>query len=416
MPVKIACPKCSKKYTLPDSAVGKAVKCKACETTFRTRMPGGGAPASPQPAKPAQPTAPQQRAVQPIPVQPKPVQQQPRPAQPVSPNLDEFGIDDGFQQQADIFGSPPQGGTGLDNFADQDTFGEAVEPIVLSHGSAPAESDNPFQSVMSNSAMRGGGARKKPGRKQVKGKSKKHSAYGVVRAGMMCVFWSGVTVMVASALIIVMSILTQVVVASTSTMPQALAIIFGILTFLLLGLFIISGLVAIVGHVMCMFAPEPDERFNAIAVGVLLLLSVIGSIVTALIAGVVISSVGRGPTGISQSGILTAGIGYLIGIIICGIMSITATFLLINFYRRVGQNIGSDQLVKASNQAMFAMIGGFIVPVILFGLLLLLGMSGLGPEVVGVIALILNLLNFVFSLVIAGMMLMMIWTGIKSLG
>ena len=40
MPVKIACPKCSKKYTLPDSALGKAVKCKACETTFRTKAPG----------------------------------------------------------------------------------------------------------------------------------------------------------------------------------------------------------------------------------------------------------------------------------------------------------------------------------------------------------------------------------------
>ena len=50
MPVKIACPKCSKNYTLPDSALGKAVKCKACGTAFRTRKPDAAA----QPAQPSQ--------------------------------------------------------------------------------------------------------------------------------------------------------------------------------------------------------------------------------------------------------------------------------------------------------------------------------------------------------------------------
>lgn len=43
MPVAVACPKCKKKYSLPDKMLGKVVKCSKCEAKFKT--PAGNAPA-----------------------------------------------------------------------------------------------------------------------------------------------------------------------------------------------------------------------------------------------------------------------------------------------------------------------------------------------------------------------------------
>ena len=38
MPVAIACPKCKTKYKLPDSAMGKQLKCKSCGAVFKTKV------------------------------------------------------------------------------------------------------------------------------------------------------------------------------------------------------------------------------------------------------------------------------------------------------------------------------------------------------------------------------------------
>ncbi|MEM9941209.1 MAG: zinc-ribbon domain-containing protein [Planctomycetota bacterium] len=42
MAVKIACPKCNAQYQLPQSALGKAVKCKSCGAVFKTKAPATG--------------------------------------------------------------------------------------------------------------------------------------------------------------------------------------------------------------------------------------------------------------------------------------------------------------------------------------------------------------------------------------
>jgi hypothetical protein len=134
MPVQIACPKCSKQYKLPDSVLGKAVKCKQCGTAFRTKAPGAKPSASPAQAK--------------------------RPAAPAKQNLSEFGIDDDFQQQPDLFGAPlpsQQASAGLGNFAAEDPGfgGEAIS--TQRSPSKPANSggdENPYQSVLTNPALR----------------------------------------------------------------------------------------------------------------------------------------------------------------------------------------------------------------------------------------------------------------------
>ena len=57
MPAAVACPKCKKKYSLPDKMLGKVVKCSNCTTKFKTPAPRAGQPAkaatNPQAAKAA---------------------------------------------------------------------------------------------------------------------------------------------------------------------------------------------------------------------------------------------------------------------------------------------------------------------------------------------------------------------------
>src|SRR5690349_2564644 len=64
MPVTIPCPSCGAKLRIPDTAVGKKVKCSKCSTAFTAEPPDeeaepaaieAPAPAPPPPRKPAPP-------------------------------------------------------------------------------------------------------------------------------------------------------------------------------------------------------------------------------------------------------------------------------------------------------------------------------------------------------------------------
>ena len=405
MPVKIACPKCSKNYTLPDSALGKAVKCKACETTFRTRVPGA-TPANPGASKPAA------RPGQPTPQRPK----QQRSAQPASPNPNEFGLDGGFQKQADIFGSqPPAASAGLQNVSDKDPFGDAADPIVLGPaGASVAPPENPFQSVLTNSSMRGKSTRKKAGnKKRGKGGSADVSAYGVVRAGMMCLFGAGCAVVLSTFVILIMSVLGMATRggAPPNGEPGAITAVIGIVSLLLFGLNGISFLAMIVGQIMCMFAPNGNERFNAIGAGVLMFLAMVGGLVMTIVVGVAFG----GPGGPSQGAAISAGIGFLVVLLICGAMTLAGMFMFVNFYRRIGQNINSDALVKVSNQATIAICIPLVMPVLGFGLGMILGMSGADPNTIGYVMGAFQIFNALILLVVSAVLLRLIWTGISNL-
>ena len=411
MPVKIACPKCSKKYTLPDSALGKPVKCKACETTFRTKLPAGAA-ASPQPttARPSNPA--RQSPAQKRPAQPRPAPR--KPVQPAKPNPAEFGIDGGFQKQADIFGAPLQGGGGLENFAEQDPFGEA-DPIVVGKTKSTTSTANPFKSVMSNSSMRGKSARKKAGKKagkkkQSKGTPANVTGYGVVRLGMMCVFGAGAAILLSSFASFAMSVLVHLVGSySGGEPPQFLTVIFSIFSFAALGFTVFGSVVILIGHIMCMFAPQGNEKFNSIASGALAFFSAGGFVVMMLILGVSIANT-------TEAGVLAfARVGMLVVMMICGSLFIASTFLFINFYRRVGQNIKSDQLVKSSNIATIAAVGGLLLPPIAIGLIFLIKAIPMEPQVRVIIATTILAINALSSFGIGGLTLKMVWDGITSL-
>ena len=406
MPVKIACPKCSKKYTLPDSALGKAVKCQECGTAFRTKAPGA-APANPA-AAPAKPT--QQR-----PAQQRPAQQ--RPAQPANPNANEFGLEGGFQKQADIFGAPPQASGGLQNVTDKDPFGDAVDPIVLdSSGAASTPVENPFQSVMTNSSMRGSSARKKAQKKKRGKAGADVSAYGVTRAGMMCVFGAGAAMFFSSFVILIATVVMQVVggAAPPDGEPGALEAVFGIISLLCLGLFAISIVAMLVGQIMCMFAPQGNERFNSIGSGLLSFLAIIGSVVGTFVLGFAVLSM-AGPSGPTQGEAVSLGIGLIVMVLVCGGMFLASTFMFVNFYRKVGQNIKSNALVKVSNQAVIAICVSLALTIGLVAIQAILGAAGLDAETVASIMKIAAHFNSLFSLVVFAVMLRMVWTGILSL-
>lgn len=131
MPVQIACPKCSKRYSLPDSALGKSVQCKACGTSFRTKKPG------------TTPTT----AARTAPTQGSP-----------GDDLSQFGIEGGFQKEADLFNSPPppaQAMAGFGNFAEEDPGFD--DDTIVAQGKVEkrdAADKNPYQSIMNNPALR----------------------------------------------------------------------------------------------------------------------------------------------------------------------------------------------------------------------------------------------------------------------
>lgn len=131
MPVQIACPKCSKRYSLPDSAFGKAVQCKACGTTFRTKKPG----------------------------QPKPPVAAPSSGRPAAQDdLSQYGLDGGFKKEADIFSAPPpppQALAGFGNFAEEDPgFDDDAMASQVKVEQEESDDQNPYKSVLSNPALR----------------------------------------------------------------------------------------------------------------------------------------------------------------------------------------------------------------------------------------------------------------------
>jgi uncharacterized membrane protein YhaH (DUF805 family) len=96
MPATIACPKCQTKYKLPDSALGKPIKCKKCGAGFRTQPRQGQPQASAQQLAVKSKPQPSQQELS--------VRSKPQPSQK---ELAQFGIDGPLKRQADIFSAPP---------------------------------------------------------------------------------------------------------------------------------------------------------------------------------------------------------------------------------------------------------------------------------------------------------------------
>ena len=126
MPVPISCPSCNKRYNLPETMLGKSVRCKQCNTAF---VAGG--------AQPATPAAPVKNGLS---------QEQ----------MNQFGIEGNIVREAEIFGPPsaPTAGAALGNYAGEDPgFGSDDMEIPLP-SSDQGDNTNPYAAVLNNPALR----------------------------------------------------------------------------------------------------------------------------------------------------------------------------------------------------------------------------------------------------------------------
>ncbi len=142
MPVVVACPKCKKKYHLPDGLLGKPIKCKACETQFKApaRKPAGAGSGQPPAQNPAQLAA--QQKAQAL-------------AQQRALELKRLGVEGSIQRAPDIFAGPgPMRGTPdpLANHVIEDPgFGDGSDAIVIKV--AKAKPNDPLASMYANPAL-----------------------------------------------------------------------------------------------------------------------------------------------------------------------------------------------------------------------------------------------------------------------
>lgn len=398
MPVKIACPKCSKKYTLPDSTLGKTVKCKACDTAFRTRKPNPAA----QPSATSRPANPVARPSKPA---------QANPDQQANSDLTEFGVEGGFQKQADIFGTPPspRASAGLGNFAEEG-FGESVAPIVLGpEGGSPVEEENPFQSVMTNSALNRGPKRSGLSKRKNKnnGTSFDPAAYTVARVGMMMVLGAGAIQLAVGVLTVVVSVLS----AMLQSIPEGLAAIISIFSFVAFIMWLISLALIFFGQILCVFAPEANEKLNAgVSLG-LMILTTVGGFIFMLVVGFSMGS----RFGIGQAEAAAIGIISLIVIGIGALMTLVASFMFVNYYRVIGKNISSKKLEQAGSQAMMVMAGTLGLQ-LLFGLLIFgLGVAIGDAGTMGLIVLGITLVNWLVVFAMAAIILRTIVLAVSTL-
>lgn len=133
MPVPISCPSCNKRYHLPETMLGKSVRCKQCNTAF---VAGGAQPAA---------------------------QVASRPNDLSQEQMNEFGIEGNIAPEPEIFGAPsgPAAGAALGNYAGEDPgFGGGDMKIPLPSSTA-GDNTNPYAAVLNNPALRPKKKRKK---------------------------------------------------------------------------------------------------------------------------------------------------------------------------------------------------------------------------------------------------------------
>jgi predicted Zn finger-like uncharacterized protein len=77
MPIQVSCPNCNRPLRVPDSLVGRKVKCTHCQTTFTAST--GDEPAAPPPLPQEPPTLPQEESIRESESRPRPSSRRERP-------------------------------------------------------------------------------------------------------------------------------------------------------------------------------------------------------------------------------------------------------------------------------------------------------------------------------------------------
>ena len=181
MPAVVACPKCKKKYHLPDGLLGKPIKCKACETQFKAPA------AKPAAAGTGRTVAGAAQQTTQNPAQLAAQQKAQALAQQRALELKRLGVEGSIQRAPDIFAGPgPMRGTPdpLANHVIEDPgFGDGSDAIVIKE--VKAKPNDPLASMYANPAL---APAKKKLTDGLKKKKKKVAWHGQLWFRMIAIF------------------------------------------------------------------------------------------------------------------------------------------------------------------------------------------------------------------------------------
>lgn len=396
MPVAIACPKCQSRYSLPENALGKPVKCKSCGTVFKTKSPAQqapGKPNAPQPtAQAGQPAAKASRSPS------------------ASPELAKFGIDGPIGRPADIFAGtsapPPQMGNPLGNFVLDDP-GFADLSIVQEEVEQEKADDDGMSSILKNPYM---SAAKSKARGQQKASSVDVSGYAVARVGMWMVYIAWGLMLGITVFFTVFAAIGRLVPQDTlRSIAETLGPTFGQvllwIMFVFFWVWVLSVGVIFVGQILCIFAPNKNEKlFAGLTVG-----SIVGAFAlffVTLLMGAFAGVIGR------DAEAAQAAVGVLILLTVLGIygLLLASMFFYMTYFKKIGQNIKARKVVEAAKTAMYtwtaAIVFGIISSILSF--ILLAVYAGEDQTFLLQVIDILGLVNVLLFIAVMGTLLVMV--------
>lgn len=364
MPVSIACPKCKTKYQLPDSALGKPVKCQKCGASFRTSAPPqiAGKPATSQQlsTKKSQPQAAVSKVLQ-----------------PSQQDISKMGIQGTIKKQADIFSAPPPPtrSNPLGNFSIEDPGFADLEVAKQEVQEEEGGKSDGMEAILGNPYASG------PAKKSNGGVKRKSQAptvdvrpYAAARIGIWMQLISWCLLLAAAVFFLLMTLLA----ALMRPEPDSLISTVGVIIFLLISIATpFAGLMAFFGQFLCLFAPNKDEKlFAGLAIGSLVGLIVLPIVI--LLVGVV------GTAGLSIANGANAQDAEDVGRTVGGVFAFAiflspVALLLANvlfmflFFQRLGRNIKAKAVEQTAKLAMGSWIGSVANVVILFVFIMVVG-------------------------------------------
>lgn len=390
MPATIACPKCQTKYKLPDSALGKPIKCQKCGASFRT----------------------QARASQPQPSSQRPSGN--ASPQPNEQELARYGIEGALKRQADIFSAPPPPprANPLGNFVLEDPGFADIETARREVLEEEGQSDG-MEAIISNPYARGGKIGKKSNLPDID-----FTAYAVARVGMWMVFVSWAILLSCMVLLYLTSWLVRLAPEFMGNMAESIgpAIILGLYS-TLLGLMSLSLGIAFIGQIICIFSPNKDEKlFAGLAVGAL-----VGAVVLPII-GFFIGALGAFGAEVSGSEAVDSAAGAVVGLVMlvflvaAYLLALSNMFCFITYFQRVGTNIRSNDVTESAKLAMTTWIAAIVAAILcsIAAFVLVAIYTDEQPEWYSMAINLIGLVNAILGFAVMGTLIAMVKTAIEK--
>lgn len=386
MPVSISCPKCKAKYTLPDSLRGKPVKCKSCGATFRTQAAPAGAASGPDAVS--------------------------------QKDMKQFGISGQLTRAPEIFTTAPH---------------QSPQPNVMGNFALQDPGFGDLEEIKRRMEKKATG--KKEARPYID-----LAPYGVARMGMTFIYYSLCYLILLGVATFGFGLFLQFVgnaVAETNVAAgrmEDLSVeearrarfeanerrlsrvgangegnVMGMIVSVVLTVVAIPVPIAfimlIVGQAMCLWAPNKNEKLAAGLVFGTIFVSFGIGVFMAILEGVFATGQAREAVGILGIGMSLASYA----------LTLSSVFFFVMFYRIVGRNIKSKEMLASSKLSMIvwatSTVGAVVSTIVI---IVVVAMFPGKPEAVLSVLKISVLFNFGLFLATACVIVVMVNSGVKE--